>query len=155
MPFQSVFERNEKKTASFRFLTSGFSTIIVTLTYILKLCWIVFWNKTPDSAAIICQFRCFKMQDRVEPDHHYWKFSEELGSSKYSTRRALNNLSFKDRVFANGTVDRGSIQGWVIPKTLKMILDTAFLNTQHYKERIRDKVEQPRERSSALPYTSV
>ena len=36
-----------------------------------------------------------------------------------------------------------------------MVLDTALLNTQHYKVMIMSKVEQSRERSSALPYTSV
>ena len=30
-----------------------------------------------------------------------------------------------------------------------------LLNTQHYKERIKAKEEQSKERSSALPYTSV
>ena len=59
------------------------------------------------------------------------------------------------RVFASGPGDRGSIPGRVIPKTLKMVLDTALLNTQHYKVRIKSKVEQSRERSSALLYTSV
>ena len=59
------------------------------------------------------------------------------------------------RVFANGLRDLGSIPGRVIPKTLKMILDTSLLNTQQYKIRIKGKVEQLRERSSALPYTSV
>ena len=39
----------------------------------------------------------------------------------------------------------------VIPKTLKMVLDTSLLNTQQYKVRIECKVEQSRERSSALP----
>ena len=34
-------------------------------------------------------------------------------------------------------------------------LDTSLLNTQQYKVRIKSKVEQSRERSSALPYTSV
>ena len=42
-----------------------------------------------------------------------------------------------------------------IPKTQKMALDAALLNTQHYKVRIKGKVEQSREWSSALPYTSV
>ena len=37
----------------------------------------------------------------------------------------------------------------------KMVLDTSLLNTQYYKVRIKGKVEQSRERSSALPYTSV
>ena len=58
-------------------------------------------------------------------------------------------------LFANGSGDLGSIPGRVIPKTLKMVLDTCLLNTQQYKVHIKGKVEQSRERSSALPYTSV
>ena len=59
------------------------------------------------------------------------------------------------RVFANGPGDLGSIPGRVIPKTLKMELDTSLLNTQHYKVRFKGKVEQSWEWSSALPYTMV
>ena len=60
------------------------------------------------------------------------------------------------RVFAdNSPASLGSIQGRVIPKTLKMVLDTALLNTQQYKIGIIGKLEQSRERSCALPYTSV
>ena len=59
------------------------------------------------------------------------------------------------RVFANGLGDRGSIPGGVIPKTQKMVLDAALLNTQLYKLRIKGKVKQSREKSSTLPYTSV
>ena len=55
------------------------------------------------------------------------------------------------RVFANGSGDLGSIPGHVIPKTLKMVLDTSLLNTQQYKVCIKGKVEQSKERSSALP----
>ena len=55
------------------------------------------------------------------------------------------------RTFANGTGDLGSIPGRVIPKTQKMVLDATLLNTQHYKVRIKGKVEQSRERSNALP----
>ena len=51
--------------------------------------------------------------------------------------------------------DRGSITGRVIAKTQKMVLDAAWLSTQHDKVRIKGKVEQSREGSSALPYTSV
>ena len=58
------------------------------------------------------------------------------------------------RVFANGLRDRGLIPGQVIPKTQKMVLDDALLNTQHYKVRIKGKVEQSREMSCALPYAS-
>ena len=49
------------------------------------------------------------------------------------------------RVFANDLVDQGSIPGWVILKTQKMILDAALFNTQHYQVSIKDKVEQSRE----------
>ena len=59
------------------------------------------------------------------------------------------------RVFANGSGDMGQISGRVIPKTLKMVFDTSLLNTQQYKVRIKGKVEQSREWSSALLYTSV
>ena len=37
----------------------------------------------------------------------------------------------------------------------KMVRDVSLLNTQQYKVGIKGKVEQSRERSSALPYTSV
>ena len=59
------------------------------------------------------------------------------------------------RVFANGLGDMGSVPGCIIPKTFKMVLDTSLLNTQQYKVRIKGKIEQSRERSSTLPYTSV
>ena len=64
-------------------------------------------------------------------------------------------ISLVGRVFANDPGDLGSIPGHAIPKTLKMVLDTFLLNTQQYKVRIEGKVEQARERSSTLPYTSV
>ena len=59
------------------------------------------------------------------------------------------------RVFADGPGDLGSIPSLVIPKTIKMVLDTSLLNTQQYKVRIEGKMEQSRERISALPYTLV
>ena len=59
------------------------------------------------------------------------------------------------RVFANGPGDRGSIPVHIIPKTLKMVLDTSLLNTQQYKVCTKGKVEQSTERSNTLPYTSV
>ena len=51
--------------------------------------------------------------------------------------------------------DRGSIPGRVIPKTLKIVLDTFLHNTQLYKVYIKGKVEQSRERIRALPNTSA
>ena len=53
-------------------------------------------------------------------------------------------------VFANGLGDWGFILGWVIPKTQKMLLNASLLNSTDQGE-----VEQSRERSSALPNTSV
>ena len=68
-------------------------------------------------------------------------------------RPTVNKLAQRLEVFANGLGDLGSIPGRVIPKTLKMELDTSLLNTQHYKVRFKGKVEQSWEWSSALPYT--
>ena len=45
------------------------------------------------------------------------------------------------RVFVNGPGDLGSIPCPVIPKTLKIVLDTSLLNTQLYKVRIKGNVE--------------
>ena len=46
------------------------------------------------------------------------------------------------RAFANDPRDRGSIPCRVIPKTQKIVFDAALLNIQHYKVRIKGKVEQ-------------
>ena len=59
------------------------------------------------------------------------------------------------KVFANGPEDCGSIPGRVIPKTQKIVLEATLLNTQHYKVRIKGKVEQSKVRNSALFYTLV
>ena len=56
-------------------------------------------------------------------------------------------------MFTNGLGDWGSIPGRVIPKTQKMVLDAALLNTQHYKVRIKGKVEQSREWRVPSPTT--
>ena len=52
------------------------------------------------------------------------------------------------RVFASGPEDRGSIPGRIIPKTQKLVLDATLLNTQHYKVRIKGKIEQFMESSA-------
>ena len=64
-------------------------------------------------------------------------------------------IGLQGRVFPNGTGELGSISVRVIAKTQKMVLDTSLLNTQHYKVHINSKVEKSRDRSRALPYTSV
>ena len=47
--------------------------------------------------------------------------------------------------FVDVSQDLGSIPGRIIPKTLKMALDTSLLNTQQYKVCIKGKVEQSKE----------
>ena len=69
----------------------------------------------------------------------------------WKTYKTIPDIGIMVRVFANGPGDLGSIPGWVIPKTQKMVLDAAFLNTQHHK----GKVKQSTEKNSALPYTLV
>ena len=68
------------------------------------------------------------------------------------SNRAIGPMS---RVFANDPGDQGSIPGRVILETQKKVLDATLFNTQHYKVRIKGKVEQSRKWSSALPYTSL
>ena len=46
------------------------------------------------------------------------------------------------RVFTTDPGNQGSVPGRVISKTQKMVLDTSLPNTQHYKLRIKGKVEQ-------------
>ena len=62
-----------------------------------------------------------------------------------------SDIGLAVRVFANGPGDLGSIPGRVIPKTQKMVLDASLLNTQHYKVRIKGKVEQSREGVAPSP----
>ena len=73
----------------------------------------------------------------------------------YRERDRYRESGLGGRVFVNDPGDLGSIPGGFILNTLKMVLDTSLLNTQQYKGRIEGKVEQSRERSSALPYTSM
>ena len=70
----------------------------------------------------------------------------------YSYKRCPDfSIGLAVRVFANGPGDLGSIPGRVIPKTQKMVLDASLLNTQHYKARIKGKVEQSREGVAPSP----
>ena len=65
------------------------------------------------------------------------------------------NHFFEDFIIANGQGDQGLIPGWVIAKTQKWYLMLPYLIKQYYKVKIKDKVEQPRELSSTLPYAPV
>ena len=58
---------------------------------------------------------------------------------RWNNKTVILDMGIMVRVFANGSED----------------LDTVLLNTQHYNVRIKGKVEQSRERSSALPNTLV
>ena len=53
------------------------------------------------------------------------------------------------RMISNGLGDRGSFPDRVIPTTQKMVIDVTLLNTQHYKVRVKSKVEQSTERNTA------
>ena len=46
------------------------------------------------------------------------------------TALCIPDIGMMVRVFANGPGALGSIPGWVIPKTQKMVLDASLLNTQ-------------------------
>ena len=72
-----------------------------------------------------------------------------------SLRYVKDGIGLVGRVLANGPGDLGTIRGRFLPKNLKMALDTSLFNTRQYKLCIEGKVEQSRERSSGLPYTSV
>ena len=50
------------------------------------------------------------------------------------------------------TSDQSQVKSYL---TQKMLPDTVLLNTQHYKVRIKSKVDQSREWSSSLSYITV
>ena len=91
-------------------------------------------------------------QRQITCSHHTQ--SGILQSVRYQTTSLHDQEIFVQvgKVLANGPGDLGSIPGRVIPKTLKMVLDTSLLNTQQYKVRIKGKEEQSRERSNTLPW---
>ena len=69
----------------------------------------------------------------------------------FSMNTTLNRLiGLVVRVFTTGPGDLGSLPCHVIPKILKMVLDTSLLNSQHYKVCIKDKLEQSWERNCAF-----
>ena len=70
-------------------------------------------------------------------------------------KRLNRVIDLLSRMFAYGLEVQGSIPSRVIPKTQKMVLDAALLDSQHYKVRIKGKVGQSREWSSALHYIFV
>ena len=82
----------------------------------------------------------------ISPHDVYTWGDEKLTVTKHHWLYLLYSnwpISIMVRVFANGLGDQGSIPGQVIPKTQKMILDVALLNTQHYKVQIKGKWSNP------------
>ena len=51
-------------------------------------------------------------------------------------------------MFTNDPRDWGSISGQVIPKTLKILLDTSLLYTQHFKVRMKGRQSNPEKRAA-------
>ena len=70
---------------------------------------------------------------------------------RYNVRYIIPDIGLEVRVFANGLGDLGSFPGRVIPKTQKMVLDASLPSTQHYKVRIKGKVEQSRKGVAPSP----
>ena len=114
------------------------------------------------NASGYCEFEKLGQEHTIDEDLIQLKLTEGMynASHRYKIMEQLKigkrpDIGLAVRVFANGPGDLGSIPGRVIPKTQKMVLDAALLNTLHYKVWIKGKVEQSWERSSALPYTLV
>ena len=72
----------------------------------------------------------------------------------YKPGNLYGTIGLVGTLFANGLGDLGSVPSYVVPNTLKMVLDTPLLKTQQYKVPFKGKVEQSKGRSSALLSTS-
>ena len=129
----------------------GLLTIQLNISHLFKY-QVVLFNQ------LIGPYQVLPLRDRVDLGamavKEYSAFPKSTGLLEPTYHRD-RDIGPAVRVFANGPGDLGSIPGRVIPKTLKMVLDTTLLNTQHYKVRFKGKVEQSWEWSSALPYTLV
>ena len=113
------------------------STVPLVNPSIIKV-WIIVlpYKLTPSFAEILSGFNvdfyatiyvcCFFLI------YHFYKIASVL----------IPDIGQAVSVFANGPGDLGSIPGRVVPKTQKMVLEASLLNTQHYKVRIKGKVEQ-------------
>ena len=95
-------------------------------------------NLRPEKTSLISRFPCVY---RIYKWIACWKHFKR---SCYCTFVYIQLNCFK---YHQLRAYLGPIPGWVFPKTQKMVLDSALLNTQHYKVRIKGKVEQSRERS--------
>ena len=101
---------------------------------------------------VIIEKQSTRLSNQMIIQSSYWRLYKYLNVHIVREKKYCAVLiGLGGRVFANGP---GSIPSCITPKNLKMILDTSLLNTQQYKVCIKDKVEQSRERSNTLLYTS-
>ena len=107
--------------------------------------------KAPITIGIIVTFMFYSFFNSLARSRYLPFFSHSFSFILRSTRTAKITISLI--FFVLGDLD--SIPGHVMPKTLKMVLDTFLLNTQQYKVHIEGKVKQSGQKSSALPYTLV
>ena len=104
----------------------------------------------PADSLHLSSFRVFFLFNLV-----IWKDLFQLMLLYYHLILLRLIIGLMSKVFANSLGDWGSIPSRVLPKTQKMVLDAVLLNAQHYKVRIKGKLEQSREWSSTLPYSLV
>ena len=107
------------------------------------------------SGKNVLAFRRIRLADQIRTIIKKFWFSDLDIQEIHQKIKIEQNSNTVGPVLANFSGDLGSIPGRVIPKTLKMVLDTSLLNTRQYKVRIKGKVELSKGRSSALPYTFV
>ena len=94
---------------------------------------------------------CARSNERRQRQQRRWRQQHLPLPRPYPDLYRQRQLPPPQRVFANGLGDLGSIPGRVIPKTQKIVLDASLLSTQHYKVRIKGKVEQSRKGVAPSP----
>ena len=91
----------------------------------------------------------------VAPDSVLCMGQIEINWISWNITVVTFNPGFPDHWWTLYPLDQWASSDRVIPKTLKMVLDTPLLNTQRYKVRFKGKVEQSRERCSAPLHLGV
>ena len=76
-----------------------------------------------------------------------------LTSYMYIYIYIIRHIGQVGRVFANGPADLDSIPGRVIPKTLKMVLDTSLLNTHNIRDVSKVKWSNPGKGVAPSPWS--
>ena len=132
-------------------LTLYLFVIVNNIWYLINKLWLL------PRKFFSVSFFFFRIASMEPPDLSFMVLElKKLENPDLTQRKTLIVKHIKShQLFTNGPGDLGSIPGRVILKTQKMVLDASLHNSQHFKIRIKDKVEQSRERSSALPYTLV